>query len=882
MNARPRGAKFVLVTILCVALGPPSLAPAAELPPDQIKDSSLRTTADLLRGFADAELEAARKTLPRRPEPSSRPTQPGPISVTGHVYEDRNANGTRQPDEPGLADVTVTDGQQVLRTPGDGGFSFRIKRNRELHQRFIVVTRPTGYRPTGEFFLRIPFDEERSDYSVDFGLVRDAASASREFSFIIASDSQFTAVEEMIPTAKDYAQITSAPDGPAFMVTAGDLTMSGSYFEWDMYDQIRRSSEVPVYEGFGGHDGNCLDPRSTLNFERRIGPPYYSWDYGGVHFVQFVTETSYLRPAAQERQAAWLKADLAAIPAKTPVIVVSHYPLDAAWFDQRLAEGINVVCQIAAHWHVVQAGSRRNIPVLISAPARGRDWGAYSRTYRWIFVTPDGIHSKLRVAGQYKRLRIVSPGPNARVGRQPLVVLAYDTALLVESVVCRWTSPNGIASTTTLEQQGDCSWHGVFEPDAPGRWKCTIEATDAAGSPWKRVQTVDVQPGPQPVAKPGADFPWILAGEPPRHVSAGPNVPLLPVWITHTGSVHVLHNSPVVAGGRVFVSVGNPNAHTPGAGVICLDAATGESIWKADSPRGDVRGPVSVHNGTVYAVTGEGWVAAYSADTGRSLWGKPLDAAYAHGRPLAINNTPPVPTRFGLLVSNWQKPQRILDYATGEQKSMLQADVGYYASFATVFDDVMYCVRRGGGEAWKLPQGEPLWKVDESSRSTSAPIVVDGELIYSGSSGIRVRDASTGDLIWQAGFVGAGYQNPVPVVWDDRLLVNGEDFRALDLKTGETLWTVDCAAEAGRFLRSRRQAMAGSSPPIVAGNLAWFGHDDTSIRAVNFNGDVVWEHVVGTPVKTAPVISGNLLLIHDFAGNLWCFAGTEPSAAVEK
>ena len=159
---------------------------------------------------------------------------------------------------------------------------------------------------------------------------------------------------------------------------------------------------------------------------------------------------------------------------------------------------------------------------------------------------------------------------------------------------------------------------------------------------------------------------------------------------------------------------------------------------------------------------------------------------------------------------------------------------------------------------------------------------MDGKLIYGGSSGIRVRDASTGSLIWQVGLASAGYQNAVPVVWDDQVLVNGEDFRALDLKTGETRWTIDCACEADRFLRSRRQAMAGSSTPIIAGDLAWFGHDDTSIRAVNRDGDVVWEHVVGTPIKTAAIITGNLLLVHDYAGNLWCFAGARPSRVVEE
>jgi hypothetical protein len=72
--------------------------------------------------------------------------------------------------------------------------------------------------------------------------------------------------------------------------------------------------------------------------------------------------------------------------------------------------------------------------------------------------------------------------------------------------------------------------------------------------------------------------------------------------------------------------------------------------------------------------------------------------------------------------------------------------------------------------------------------------------------------------------------------------------------------------------------MAGSSTPFIAGELAWFGHDDTSIRAVNKAGKVVWEYILGTPIKTSPVITGNLLLVHDFAGNLWCFAGAGQSS----
>ena len=843
-------------------------------PPDVISDSDLSSTRDLLRGYSDAELREATRAIPRRPEPALGKPRPRLCVVMGAVYVDRNANGRRDAGEPGLPGVMVSDGEKVVRTSALGEFRFRIRFDENPHHRFVVVTRPTGYRPTGDFFLRIPFDKPGTEFTFNCGFAVDPASAKREFWFMTASDSQFTSIEQMIPIAKDYAQVTAAPGGPAFLATAGDLTMTGSQFEWDMYDRIRGSSKIRVYEGFGGHDGNCLDPRCTVSFEQRIGPPFYSWDYGGVHFIQFVTETYYLRSAAQLRQRDWLNADLKALPRGMPVIAISHYPLSAAWFDQRKAEGINVICQIGAHYHVVHAGSRRQVQILNSAPARGHDWGAYTRTYRWVYVGPKGIRSRLRVAGQYKRLRVVAPGPRAVAGRQPLVVLAYDSSLLVKSVICRWTAPDGKVTMSKLNPQGDWSWHGVFEPATAGRWLCELRAKDVTGKEWRRQQAIEVGSKVAPRPRCGDDFPWILAGSPPRRLESGPSAPLVPVWVTHTGSVHVLHNSPVVAGGRVYVSIGNPNAGTPGTGVLCLDANTGKRIWRTASPRGDIRGPVSVHKGVVYASLAEGWVAAFNADSGKLLWAKPLNSSYREGRPLAIINTPPVPTRHGLLVNDWQKPLVLLDYATGQQLSRPPGNVGSYAAFATVFDDVLYSVRRGGGMAVRFPGGQPVWTIDETSRSTSAPIVVDGKLIYTGSSGIRVRDAATGKLIWQKGLLNSGYQNAVPVVWDDQILANAADMHLLDLSTGATRHTVPCGREADRFLRSRRQALAGSSAPIIAGDLAWFGHDDTSVRGINREGKVVWEHRLGTPIKTAPVISGNLLLVHDYAGNLWCFAGT--------
>ena len=105
----------------------------------------------------------------------------------------------------------------------------------------------------------------------------------------------------------------------------------------------------------------------------------------------------------------------------------------------------------------------------------------------------------------------------------------------------------------------------------------------------------------------GDDFHWILAGAPPRVLAEGPEPPLYPLWIQHTGSVNVLHASPIVAHGHESIAVTNPSAggeifH----GICCFEAKTGQEIWRNPSLRGDIHGLVTVHEGSVYSVKGQG------------------------------------------------------------------------------------------------------------------------------------------------------------------------------------------------------------------------------------------------------------------------------------
>jgi len=853
---------------------------SAKLNPEPVSRTNQTSPEEFLRGFTAAELEAAKRAVPERQETPVGTPVPRAVKVNGSVFLDTNENGRRDNGEKGIAGVMVTDGEKVLRSSEDGSFSFRFSVDDEPHCRFVFATRPTGYRPTNSWFLRIPFAEKRRSYQGNFGFAEESLSKRKGFWFIMTSDSQFATYEKMISIAKDYAQMTDVPGEPAFLISIGDLTMDGTGFQWDMYDRIRAASKIPVYDCFGNHDGKVLDPPRTTIYELRVGPPYYSFDYGGVHFLQFVqgeyegvkiTET-WMYPEAKRRAEAWLEADLKAIPEGMPVIVSHHQPLPGKWFDKWKAEAVNIIAHLAGHIHTPWASSRNGVIVLANPPARGGDWGAYSRLYRWVHVSPKAIHTDLRVAGQYKRLNVIAPGKTAVAGPQPLMILAYDSALKVKKVTCRITGPAGKAQQPKLIAAGDWFWQGTFQADCPGDWKFEVEATDIRGQVWRCEKTVSVTASQPAKARPGGDFPWILSGNPVRRVSQGPGAPLYPLWVKNTGSVHVVSSSAVVANGRLYVPVTNPNAGSPGSGVLCLDARTGEKIWHAPSPKGNVCGPVLVRDGVVYVVTAENWVGAFEAETGRRIWAKPLKEEYRPGRTIGLNQTSPVPTKHGLLVCNWWDSHFLLDYTSGKKLAKFDESSGSKASFGTVFDDVIYVTRRGYRAALAIPSGEKLWRRKaKKSGPTSAAIVHNDKLLYASSGGTKAVEASSGELIWSADVKNNGKLCPAPVVWDDIVLVNGQNFTALDLETGKKVWDVKCGNQLERFVRSQRQVLGGGSAPIIAGELAYFGHDDTSLRAVDKTGKVVWEYCLGTPIKTDPVVSGNLLFVHDYAGNLWCF-----------
>lgn len=263
-------------------------------------------------------------------------TQPQP-PLTGVVFEDTNRNGQRDPSERGLAGVAVSNQREVVRTAADGSYSLPIPA-----YGVAFVSLPDGYAAVGNFWRRVA----PASNTADFALTPRATAGT--FTFIHASDPHVSA-----QTVGRMQQLRAVVEKqrPDFVLVTGDLIRDAlrvgeeeARGYYDLYTQEARRFPVPVWSVPGNHEIFGIERHLSLVSARhplygkgmyrdRLGPNYYSFNNGGVHFVGLdsvdIADLWYYGHI-DDVQLAWLKADLAAVPSDMPVVTFNHIPFATA------------------------------------------------------------------------------------------------------------------------------------------------------------------------------------------------------------------------------------------------------------------------------------------------------------------------------------------------------------------------------------------------------------------------------------------------------------------------------------------------------------------------------------------------------------------------
>lgn len=259
--------------------------------------------------------------------------------VIGVVFLDRNGDGHRNPGEPGIAGVAVSDQVEVTVTAADGSYRIAGPDGRG----FVFVSMPTGYQTVGSFWKRVAAG---GAVPIDFPLRR--VSTPSEFRFVHASDTHMS-LESRPRTARLRALVDSIK--PAFSIITGDLVRDAlrvpeaeatGYYE--LFEAEAARFPGPLYTVPGNHEIFGIErDKSHVTTDHPLfgramyrhyrGPDYYSFNYGGVHFVGLnsvdIEDQSYYGHV-DSVQAAWLVRDLAAVPASTPVVTFNHIPFFTA------------------------------------------------------------------------------------------------------------------------------------------------------------------------------------------------------------------------------------------------------------------------------------------------------------------------------------------------------------------------------------------------------------------------------------------------------------------------------------------------------------------------------------------------------------------------
>jgi hypothetical protein len=261
-----------------------------------------------------------------------------PADVTGVVFDDTNRNGARDPGERGLVGLSVSNQHQVVQTAADG--SYRLP---GPGYGVVFVSLPDGYDATSPFWRAVT---PESGEPPDFGLAARATPAA--FTFIHASDTHVS--RQNLDRLQQFRAIVESRR-PEFVVVSGDLVRDAlrvgeeeARGYYDLYTEETKRFPVPVWSVPGNHEIFGIERHLSLvsashplygkgMYRQRLGPNYYSFTRGGVHFVGLdsvdIADLWYygqIDPA----QLAWLKADLERIPEGTPVVTFNHIPFVSA------------------------------------------------------------------------------------------------------------------------------------------------------------------------------------------------------------------------------------------------------------------------------------------------------------------------------------------------------------------------------------------------------------------------------------------------------------------------------------------------------------------------------------------------------------------------
>lgn len=253
------------------------------------------------------------------------------IELSGKVLDSKGS---------AIPGVAVTDGYNIVTTDNRGEYKLLSNATAD----FVYISIPPGYIiPVKDnapgYFQRIT---DKSGLEQKFNFILEKSGQNEDKHVLIACADPQVGFDEEMPmleeAVKDMESLINRnyKDQPVHGIICGDIIaeISREPKFLEPIKQMFANTNIPFFYAAGNHDMD-VDGRSNFSskrtFKKALGPTYYSFNRGKVHYIVlddvFFTARGYSSIGyIDEEQLCWLEQDLALIPGGSTVVVAFHIP----------------------------------------------------------------------------------------------------------------------------------------------------------------------------------------------------------------------------------------------------------------------------------------------------------------------------------------------------------------------------------------------------------------------------------------------------------------------------------------------------------------------------------------------------------------------------
>ena len=628
--------------------------------------------------------------------------------------------GTVTADGAPIANVSVSDGRNVVKTDENGKFFLKGYKK----TRFITVTAPAGYWTEGYY---ISADKEKAD-GYDFELQKSDIPAGAAHSFLQITDSEIgeNGVGEWI----NYLKEICAEEKPAFLMHTGDICYEAG-LKKHIQDMNTENKGVPVRYMIGNHDYVDGAYGEEL-FESIYGPVWHSFEVGNVHYVvtPFQTGADYGSGYNKNDRWRWLENDLANTDPDMKVVMFNHnippndeYVISFDRKDLDLKEH-NLIAWVFGHYHYNY----------IEKNADG--------IYKISTARPDcgGIDSSVSGA------RMINIAENGEVTTEMTYYNLKD-AVVPEVKEAAWTAQleDNVLFTNTVEKDG-VIYTATVDEDIP--ISCGIYAINAENGNiiWEYKTENSIKNNI--IIENGR----LYAQDASAQVYCLNTADGSEVWKAKSALGSSLSTSSAIALSDGVFYTGCA------AAITAYNAENGEMVWENIRNHGEASPAEFVVAGDKLLVSSH-WDAlvALNKETGKKLWqNKDGDLRFRSSTPAVVDEN--------TLIAADSNAIMVIDAATGEiTHKTTDEEYNFSSSGQPVIDGrtAFIPTANKGLVAYSLDTYEIIWRFEtgkalaytapytsgEAQTIEPTPVLINGSLIFGASDGVLYKiSAATGDV----------------------------------------------------------------------------------------------------------------------------------------